>query len=79
MRAARFLICKMPSPAIRIRSSFFKCLVIRVTRLSRKFAPRPFRQLVLFGQACGELVERNRNFGQPSFPYAHGSHCLEEI
>ena len=27
----------------------------------QEFAPRAFRQLVFFGQACGELGERNRN------------------
>jgi hypothetical protein len=30
-----------------------------------EFAPRPIRQLVLFGQACGELVKRNRNIVSP--------------
>src|SRR5262249_39046112 len=29
MRAPLFLTCNMPRPAIRIRSPFFKCLVIR--------------------------------------------------
>ena len=42
MRAGRFLTCKMPSPAIQIRSPFFKCLVIRVTRLSRSSRPMRF-------------------------------------
>src|SRR5215471_9026819 len=32
MRAPLFLTCNMPRPAIRIRSPFFKCLVIRHPR-----------------------------------------------
>src|SRR6266540_545404 len=32
MRAARFLTCKIPSPAIRMRSPFLRCLVMRATR-----------------------------------------------
>src|SRR6516164_3052839 len=57
MRAARFLTCNMPSPAIRIRSPFFN----QTDEVVQELAPRAFRQLVLFSQACGELGERNRN------------------
>ena len=30
MRAARFLTCKIPSPAIRVRSTFLRCLAARL-------------------------------------------------
>jgi hypothetical protein len=35
----------------------------------QEFASRAFRQLVLFGQACGELVERNRTVPAMLSPY----------
>jgi len=34
----------------------------------KEFALRPFRQLVLFGQACGELGKRNRKLVSHLFP-----------
>ena len=56
MRAARFLTCQMSSPAIRIRSPL-QMLGHQSDKVVEEFAPRPFCQLVLFGQACGELVD----------------------
>ena len=47
----------------------------------QKFASRAFGQLVLFGQACRELVERNRNCTCHAIPLDTriSARCLEEI
>ena len=51
IRAGRFLTCRMPKPAILIRSPFLRCLVMRPTRsLSRVFPALP----VSVGVQCDE-------------------------
>ena len=42
IRAARFLTCKIPRPAIPTRSPFLRCLVIRPTRSPRRASPARF-------------------------------------
>ena len=61
MRAGRFVTCNMPSPTIRNSFAFLQVLGDQTDEVVQEFASRAFRQLVFFGQACGELGERNRN------------------
>src|SRR6516225_11973665 len=41
--------------------AFLQVLGDQTDEVVQELAPRAFRQLVLFSQACGELGERNRN------------------
>ena len=47
-------------------------------KVVEEFAPRPFCQLVLFGQACGELGKRNRNLVGHLFPPRRARIALSE-
>ena len=59
MRAARERTCKMPKPEIRTRSPFLRCLVIKLTRFAEDGLPRALGELMILGQPCRQMLERN--------------------
>ena len=62
IRAARFLTCKIPRPAIRIRSPF-EVLGDKADEIAEKGFTCPFRQMMLLGQHGSKMLERNDTLG----------------
>ncbi len=59
MRAARFLTCRMPRPAIRTSLAFFKMLCDFANEIAEEGFTSPLGQLMFLGQSRSKVFECN--------------------